>query len=88
MGVALFTNYFTSSIFIALSGSSPITASCWGGGQGGGASTEEIIEDPPGEFYSIYYSAPGGTGGSYARKTLNITSGSTYQLVVGRGGAG
>ena len=56
-----------------------VTVSCWGGGGGGGGGTSS------GAFGT---DGGGGGGGAFATSVFTVTSGQTYTITVGNGGAG
>jgi len=65
--------------FTAPAGVTSVTVECWGGG-GGGAGC--------GVSGGSNTGGPGGGGGEYARDTIAVTPGNTYNYHVGAGGAG
>jgi hypothetical protein len=70
--------FTTNSTFTVPAGVYQITVEAWGGGGGGGGRSGS---SPNG-------GAGGGGGGAYARATINVTPGETYNVIVGGGGAG
>ena len=70
------TEFFTdpgTTTWTAPAGVHTIIVEAWGGGGGGGGSTS---------------GSGGGGGGAYARSTIAVTPGQTYDVVVGAGGSG
>jgi fibronectin-binding autotransporter adhesin len=53
-----------------------IDVECWGAGGGGGGNS------------TAANGAAGGGGGAYSKRTISVTAGATYTLVVGASGAG
>jgi hypothetical protein len=67
---------FTSSqTFTVPSGITSLTVQCWGGGGAGGRGGT-----------SNKNGGGGGAGGQFAAKTISVSSGQVYQVVVGTGG--
>jgi len=69
--------FSTNSTFTVPAGVYQITVEAWAGGGGGG-----------GRAASGSGGAGGGGGGAYARVTINVTPGETYNVTVGGGGPG
>jgi len=68
-----FTNTTT---FTVPAGITSVTVECWGaGGRGGSANTPSTSK-----------AGGGGGGGAYSKKIITVTSGTTYDVVVGIGG--
>ena len=78
MGIAIFRNNLTASLFRP-SFTSQITASCiGGGGKGGDGNTSGDGQDGD--------TGGGGGGGAFASKVISVTSGSKYAMIVGSPG--
>jgi hypothetical protein len=65
--------YSTSGTFTVPAGVTTIVVECWGAGGGGSTRTSNGV-------------GGGGGGGAYVRSYITVTSGSTYNVVVGTGG--
>lgn len=57
-------------------GVTSVVVELWGGGGGAGGNVV------------VFGSAPGGGGGAYSKKTVSVSYGNTYQIIIGSGGAG
>lgn len=60
------------------SGVESVVVECWGGGGAGGG----IVTD------NVAGGGGGGAGGQYAKKTVNVVSGTAYNIRIGGGGVG
>ena len=77
------TNLFTTAVttnWVCPAGVFSATVECWGGGGSGGAGIN-------GGSTSSGSGAGGGGGGAYVFKTVAVTPGNSYSVVVGSGGA-
>lgn len=71
------TEVFTTTgttAWVAPPGVTSIKVACWGGGGGGGKSDQA--------------GGSGGGGGAFASSTVSVSAGTSYNVVVGTGGAG
>lgn len=73
---AFTTTFTTSGSWTVPSGITSVTVEAWGGGGGGGGR------------YNQSGSSGGGGGGAYAKATINVTPGNSYEYTIGDGGAG
>ncbi|MCW9706300.1 T9SS type A sorting domain-containing protein [Fodinibius salsisoli] len=71
--------YLADDTFTVPAGVTTITVEAWGGGGGGGGVSSLL---------ALGVAARGGGGGAYVRSELSVTSGSSFPIVVGAGGAG
>jgi hypothetical protein len=70
-----FTKTFTANASIVIpAGATSIIVELWGGGGGSGGMTTDAFAEG------------GAAGGSYAKKTLTVSGGQIYDIVVGAGG--
>lgn len=72
--------FTTTDTWTAPAGVTSVEVECWGGGGGGGGG--RFTGDP------FRYAGSGGGGGAYAKETIAVTPGNTYDVVVGAGGSG
>src|SRR5690242_11010207 len=69
--------YDANGTFTVPAAVTSITVECWGSGGKGGASKS---------WAHGTWSGGGGGGGAYARKTVAVTPGAQYAIIVGAGG--
>jgi hypothetical protein len=69
-------NGTAANTFTVPAGVNSITIEAWGAGGRGGSAIQNGVSNAGG----------GGGGGAYSKKTIPVTSGATYNLIVGSGG--
>ena len=68
--------FASTTTWVAPAGVTSVDVECWGGGGGGGQCSSGTC------------SGGGGAGGAYAKATISVTPGNTYDIIIGAGGSG